>query len=163
MSKKKNQLKLKEKIMSQVKTGKIVMKPKWYFVAGSLLLFGGLVSLTVGAIFLINLTIFILRKRGPMSSWRLQMMVEIFPWWAPALAIIGIILGIWLLKKYDFSYKKNFKLIIISFVLAILLGGFLIDRLGLNDYWARRRPMKGFYQRFELRNDFRKPGRRVPR
>jgi len=160
MSKKKSQLKLEEKIMSQVKTGKISIKPKWYFAAGSLLLFSGLVSLSVGAIFLINLTIFILRKRGPITCWRLQTMIENFPLWVPVLAVIGIILGVRLLKKYDFSYKKNFKLIVISFILAVLFAGFLIDRLGLNDYWARRGSMKRFYQRFEPRNDFNKSGRR---
>jgi len=160
MSKKKNKLKLEEKVMSQVKTGKIAMKPKWYFAAGSLLLFSGLVSLIVGAIFLINLTIFTLRRRGPITCWKLQTMIENFPWWAPVLAVIGIILGIWLLKKYDFSYKKNFRLIVISFILAVLFAGFLIDRLGLNDYWTRREPMKRFYQRLEPRNGFNKPGRR---
>ena len=160
MSKKKNKLKLEEKIMSQVKTGKITMKPKWYFAAGSLLLFSGVVSLSIGAIFLINLTIFTLRKRGPITCWRLQTMIENFPWWAPVLAIIGIILGIRLLKKYDFSYKKNFGLIVISFVLAVIFAGFLIDKLGLNDYWAKREPMRRFYQRLELRDGFSKPGRR---
>ena len=83
MPKKKNKSKLEEKVMSQVKTGKISMKPKWYFAVGSLLLFSGVVSLSVGAIFLINLTIFTLRKRGPITCWRLQTMIENFPWWAP--------------------------------------------------------------------------------
>jgi len=160
MSKKTNHLKLEKKIMSRIKSGEIAMKPKWYFIAGSLLLFSGLVALSVGAIFLVNLTVFSLRRQGPMVSWRLQMMIENFPWWAPVLAVIGIILGVWFLKKYDFSYKKNFGLIVISFILAVLFAGFLIDRLGLNDYWARRGLMKKFYQRFEPRNDFRKPGRR---
>jgi len=160
MPKKKNKSKLEEKVMSQVKTGKISMKPKWYFAAGSLLLFSGVVSLSIGAIFLINLTIFTLRKRGPITCWRLQTMIENFPWWAPALAVIGIILGIWLLKKYDFSYKKNFALVVVSFILAVFFAGFLIDGLGLNDYWARRGSMKGFYQRLEPRNGFSKPGRR---
>jgi len=159
MSKKKSQLKLKEKIMSQVKTGKIVMKPKWYFMVGSLLLFSGLVVLSAGVMFLANITVFALRRHGPMVSWRLQMMMESFPWWAPVLAVMGIILGVRLLKKYDFSYKKNFSLIVISFVLATLLAGFLIDRLGLNDYWMRRGSMRRLYQRLELRNDVGKPSR----
>jgi len=160
MSKKKNKVKLEEKVMSQVKAGKIVMKPKWYFITGSLLLFGGLVTLSVGVIFLINLTSFILRKHGPMAGWRLQTMIENFPWWAPILTVVGIILGAKLLKKYDFSYKKNFALIIIFFILSVLFAGCLIDRLGLNDYCAKREPMKRFYQRFEQRNNFKKPSRR---
>lgn len=160
MSKKKSQLKLEEKIMSQVKAGKIAMKPKWYFVVGSSLIFCGLVLLSVVAIFLVNFTAFALKRHGPMASWKFQIMIGNFPWWAPVLAIIGIILGLELLKKYDFSYKKNFKLIAAYFILAVLCAGLLINKLGLNDYWARRGPMKRFYQRFESRNDFGKPRRR---
>lgn len=143
--------------MSQVKTGKIVMKPRWYFIAGSLLFFGGLVALITGVIFLVNLTTFALRRHGPMASWRLQTMIENFPWWAPIFAVIGIILGVGLLKKYDFSYKKNFTTIIAFFILAVLFAGFLIDKLGLNDYWARRGPMQKFYQRFEPRVNYKRP------
>ena len=85
-----------------------------------------------------------------MTSWRLQSLIENFPWWAPILAILGIILGIVFLKKYDFSYKKNFKLIVISFILSVLLAGFLVDKIGLNDRWAKREPMMRFYQRLEV-------------
>ena len=150
MSKKKSQLKLEKKVMSQVKTGKIVMKPKWYFVAGSLFLIGGLIALSAGTMFLVNLTTFALRSRGPMTSWRLQTMIENFPWWAPLLAILGIFLGVTFLKKYDFSYKKNFRLIVISFILSVLVAGFLVDKVGLNDHWARKEPMMRFYQRLEV-------------
>ena len=160
MSKKKNKLKLEEKVMSQVKTGKIIMKPKWYFIAGSLLLFSSLVTLSVGVIFLINLTAFALRRHGPMACWRFQAMIESFPLWMPILAVIGLILGIQLLKKYDFFYKKNLTLIVISFILAVFFAGFLIDRLGLNDYWGKREPMKRFYQRLEPKNEFKKLNKR---
>jgi hypothetical protein len=160
MPTKKNQLKLAEKVMSQVKTGQIVMKPKWYFVTGSLLMFSGIVALSVGTIFLVNLTAFSLRSHGPMASWRLQMMLNSFPWWAPMLAVVGVVLGVNLLKKYDFSYQKNFKLIVISFVLAVLATGFLIDKLGLNDYWQRRGEMRQIYQRLEAEGEFVRPRRR---
>jgi hypothetical protein len=163
MSKKKNKLKLEEKVMSLVKDEKISMKPKWYFVMGSSLFFGGLVSLGIGISFLVNLTAFVMRKHGPLASWRLQLIIDNFPWWAPMLAATGFILGVKLLKKYDFSYKKNFGAIVISSILAILAAGLLIDKLGLNDYWARRGPMKRFYQGFEPRGEFRKPQKRFER
>ena len=146
--------------MSQVKSGQITMKPRWYFVIGSLLLFGGVVALSVGAVFLVNLTVFSLRSHGPMASWRLQLMLESFPWWAPALAATGVILGVNLLKKYDFSYKKNFKLIIISFVLAVLATGFMLDKLGLNDYWQRRGRMRQIYQHLDVGSSYVRPRRR---
>jgi hypothetical protein len=65
------------------------------------------------------------------------------------MAILGVVVGIWFLKKYDFSYKKNFVVIIVGFILSMIVAGFLIDQLGLNDIWARRGMMRKFYQRIE--------------
>lgn len=140
---------LEKTIMAKVKSNEIVIKPRWYFLFGSLLMILGLASFSIGAIFLTNLTLFLLRRHGPMGQWRLQIMLDSFPLWVPILAVLGTILGIWMLKKYDFSYKKNFWLILIGFILAIILAAFAIDYLGLNESWARQGPMQRFYQQIE--------------
>jgi len=77
------------------------------------------------------------------------MMFESFPFWIPILAILGIGVGILLLRKYDFSYKKNFFLMIIGFIATVVIAGFVIDGLGLNNVWSRSGLMKGFYQGIE--------------
>ncbi len=135
--------------MEKVRSSQIVMRPRWYFVAGSISTFVGVVCLSVVAIFLTNLTFFLLRRHGPMAQWRLQEMLASFPLWIPVLAALGIGVGIWLLRRYDFSYKQNFHLIIAGFLVAILMGGFFMDRLGLNDMWARRGQMRRFYETLE--------------
>jgi len=140
-----SKINLQKTIMKQITAGKISMKPRWYFILGSLLTFIGLVSSVILAVFLTNITIFLLRRHGPMGQWRLQLILTSFPWWAPILALMGIISGIWLLKKYDFSYRKNFWLIIAGFVLAIFLSAFILDNLGLNELWSRQGPMRRFY------------------
>jgi hypothetical protein len=136
---------MSEAIMEKVKKGEIKMKSKWIFVLGSLVTMLSIVGLTIGAVFLTNLTIFLIRKRG-LGYGRLYMMLNSFPLCIPLLAVLGIILGIWLLKKYDFSYKKNFLLIIIGFIVSVIIAGFIIDSIGLNDIWSRRGPMRGFYK-----------------
>lgn len=74
--------------------------------------------------------------------------------------VIGLISGAYLLKRYDFSYKKNFWLIAGGFVLAIVISGMLIDILGLDKIWSRRGPMRRFYQKNQqLPNRYRKGGR----
>lgn len=135
-------------VMKKIKAEEIKMKPKWLFVLGSIFAMAGLVGLTVGAIFLTNLTIFLIKKRGP-GYGRLDLMLESFPIWVPALAILGIIFGIWMLKKYDFSYKKNFLLIILAFITSVVMGGLLVNQLGLNNIWSHQGPMRRFYQQFE--------------
>ncbi len=148
---KKSKLDFESKIIPQIKAEKIKMKPKWYFVLGSLLMFASLVGLSMGVVFLVNLGIFLIRRNGPLNTWKLQTILSTFPWWVPIIAVGGVILAIWLLKKYDLSYKKNFPLLIIVFVLSVLLAGLLLDRLGLNEYLSRGR-MRRYYQRFEMQD-----------
>jgi hypothetical protein len=64
----------------------------------------------------------------------------------PVLAILGMVIGIWLLRKYDFSYKINFKLLIIGLIASVIIAGWVIDATGLNDYWLHRGQGKGFGQ-----------------
>lgn len=149
---------LEKTIMDKVKTREISMKPRWYFAAGSALMVTGLTALSIGAAFLINVTVFLIRRHGPMGQWRLQMMLQSFPWWIPVLAAAGIGAGIWLLRKYDFSYKKNFLMIVLGFVTALILAGAVIDRLGLNEVWFQRGPMRRFYQQIEEQNQNFFPG-----
>jgi hypothetical protein len=136
-------------IMAKVKSNEISMKPRWYFVLGSSLMVAGLAGLSVVAVFLTNLTLFLLRQHGPMGQWRLQMLLSSFPLWVPILAIAGIVFGIWMLRKYDFSYKKNFWLIMVGFIVSVIIAACIIDHLGLNEIWSKRGPMRGFYQQME--------------
>jgi hypothetical protein len=140
---------IEKNVMVKVKSNEISMKPRWYFVLGSILMMAGLVGMSIGAIFLTNLTLFLMRQHGPMGQWRLQMIMDSFPWWVPILAIASIAMGIWLLKKYDFAYKKNFGLIAVGFIISIILAALIIDYLGLNDVWSHQGPMRRFYQQLE--------------
>ncbi len=124
------------------------MRPRAYFIAGSALTFVGLVSSVVVSVFLVGLMRFSLRSHGPMAGYRIDQMLSSFPWWAPVLAIVGLIAGIWLLRKYDFSFKVNFKVVIIGFTLAVIAGGWVVDNIGLNDALIRRGPMQGVMRRY---------------
>lgn len=135
---------IENKIMDKVLSGEVKMKPKWYFILGSITSFVGLVGMIIGAIFLTNLTFFFIKKQGPGTA-RINMMLESFPLWVPILAVAFIILGIWMLKKYDFSYKKNFIVVAVTVVTAIILSALIIDLLGLNEIWAKRGPMRRLY------------------
>ncbi len=127
------------------------MKPRWYFVLGSLASVAGLVSILVVTIFLVNFAIFSLRTNSYMRGYRYEQVIASFPWWAVVLAVLGVLLGVMLLKKYDFSYKKNFLTIILGLVLSLLIAGFLIDFLGVNDVFVRRGMMKKMYKRYDGR------------
>ena len=132
-----------ENVMNQIHQGKAKMKPKIYFILGSILTLIGLISSVVVSTFLVGLIRFSLRTHGPMGQYRFDQMISNFPWWTTILAILGLIIGIWLIRQYDFSYKKNPWIIIIGFILAIIIGGYIIDMTGLNDAMFQYGPMRG--------------------
>lgn len=120
--------------MSQIKKGQIKMKPKWYFALGSFSMILSLSSISIVLMFVIRLFMFSIRSHGPMADIRLQQILSSFPLWAPVVAILGLIIGIYMLKKYDFSYKKNFYLVLLGVITAIVLSGVLIDKFNLDSF-----------------------------
>lgn len=85
----------------------------------------------------------------------MEQMLASFPWWAPVIAIVGLVAGISLIRRYDLSFKVDFKLIIVGFVLAIFVGGIVVDLIGLNDALIRRGPMRGMMRQYLLENNLR--------
>jgi len=140
------QINIQKNIMSQIQKGKIVMRPKIYFLIGSILSFLGLIASAVLSIFFICFIKFVLRTHGPMGSYRFLALVTSFPWWALLLVILGFSTGVWFLRKYDFSYKKNFWIIVAGFISALIIAGWILDATGLDNIWFRQGPMRGIYK-----------------
>ncbi|GIW64385.1 MAG: hypothetical protein KatS3mg092_0318 [Patescibacteria group bacterium] len=153
---------IKKQIMEKIENNEIKMKPKWYFVVGSILLFLGVLFSTISAVFVINLMLFLLRTHyGPMYQYRLNLILLNFPWWLIVIGVISIFLGIKLLKQYDFSYKKNFLLLVFSYLLIIFLTAYLIDYFNLNKFFYEKGFMRKNFpnqdQRFFKNKNFKGP------
>jgi len=134
---------IENNVMNQIHQGKIKIKPKLYFILGSILTFIGLVSTIITSIFMVGLIRFLFRTNyGWRAQYRLEQIFSEFPFWIILIAIIGLALGIWLISKYDFSYKINHYVLIVGFILAIIVAGFIIDEMGVNDILMRHNPMK---------------------
>ncbi|GAB4218711.1 MAG: hypothetical protein Fur009_1010 [Candidatus Microgenomates bacterium] len=154
---------LKKQILEKIKKGEVKMKPKWYFVLGSLLLFIGFLLATMSSIFIFNLILFLLRTHyGPMYQYRLQMILLNYPWWLILIGFLSIFFGVRLLKEYDFSYKKNFWFLVLGYILIIFLSAYIIDYFNLNRFFTRGGFMKRFYQNerqyFYKNKNFKGPG-----
>ena len=146
-----------ENIMNQIEQGKIKMKPKMYFVFGSILTFIGLVSSVIVSTFLFGLIRFSLRSHGPMGEYRLEQILSNFPWWTVVFAVVGLVLGIWLIRQYDFSYKTKPWHIILGFIFAVIVAGWIIDAVGINDTLVKKGPMKGIMHNYYQENNI-QPG-----
>jgi len=161
MSKKhaqKTEITVEQAVMDQITAGTIVMRPRWYFVLGSITMSLGMIGVSIGAIFLFNLSFFLLRQHGPMGEWRLKMMLETFPWYIPILAAVSVGFGVWLLKKYDISYKYNFKLVVLGFIAAVWIAAWLIDVSGINATWFGQGQMKRLYRQNSVEQGRGQPG-----
>ena len=130
--------------MAKVTSREIRMKPRWFFIVGSIASFIGLSGLILGSVFLINFTLFLLLKRGP-GTGRILLLLESFPIWIPILAVVLVFIGTFLLKRYEFSYKRNLFVIVLAFIAATVLSGFIIYSLGLDDIWFKRGPLRKLY------------------
>ncbi|MGB9883209.1 MAG: hypothetical protein ACPLRN_01700 [Microgenomates group bacterium] len=138
---------LKKQIMEKIKKEEIKMKPKWYFILGSLLLFIGFLLSTLFSIFIINLILFLLRVHyGPMYQYRLLMILINYPWWLILLGGLSIFFGIKLLNEYEFSYRKNLWFLVLGYIFIIFLSAYLIDYFNLNRYFYQKRFMRKFFQ-----------------
>jgi len=138
--------KIEDEVMDRIRSGKVAMRPRIYFIVGSLLTFVGVILSIVSSMFFVGLIRFMLRAHGPMASYRLELLLSRFPWWAFALAVAGLFVGITLMRRYDFSYKISPTLFIVGCMVAIIIAGWLFDTLGFNDMLARRGFMRRYLQ-----------------
>lgn len=129
-------------VMNQIRRGKLKMRPKIYFIIGSILTFAGLAASIATSVFAVGLIRFLVRSNGIWSH-KLDRIVSIFPWWVPTLAVVGLALGIILMRKYDFSYKIDLKRAIVLIILVVIISGWLVDALGFNDLLVRKGLIRG--------------------
>ena len=135
---------IQEDVMSKIKQGQLKMRPKIYFVIGSVMTFLGLVASIVVSVFTIGLISFLLRSNGRMFGRnKMEYLSSIFPWWLIVVAVLGLITGIILIRKYDFSYKIDLKKAAVLAILAVIISGWLVDILGFNDFLIRKGLMRG--------------------
>ena len=122
-----------DSIMGQIHQGKIKMKPRLYFIIGSILSFVGVVLSILTTIFVISFIRFSFLAQGPMGEYKAEELVSHFSWFGPIFAILGLVIGIWLLRQYDFSYKINFRIMVVIVILAVTVAGIVLDMTGVNN------------------------------
>lgn len=131
-----------DSIMGQIHQGKIKMKPRLYFIIGSVLSFVGVVLSILTTIFVISFIRFSFLAQGPMGEYKAEELVSHFSWFGPIFAILGLVIGIWLLRQYDFSYKINFRIMVVVVILAVTVAGIVLDMTGLNNIIFQHGPVQ---------------------
>ncbi|MDH5533836.1 MAG: hypothetical protein OEX81_05445 [Candidatus Pacebacteria bacterium] len=151
--------KVKEEITSKIKSGELTMKPKWYFVVGTALLFQGTLGAILLGIFVSNLCFYHLRNYGPFGYLFLgregfSPFLETFPWKLLIVAGLSLIVGYKLLKKYEFSYSKHSVYLFLILMASILIAGLLTDLAGFNERVRHNRFLNPVYSERFLGHDW---------
>ena len=62
------------------------------------------------------------------------------------LVVGGLLIGLHLLKRYDFSYKKNIWVVILVAVTLVVTLAFVIDTSGIDRRFGKTKPMGPLYR-----------------
>ena len=151
MSKDKKKKDISEKVMKDIKAHEVKMKPRVYFVLGSVVLGVSLAFLILFTSFFIHLVIYRMRVGLPQAflgfgRMGLTPFLLNFPWIQLGLVVGGLLIGLHLLKRYDFSYKKNIWAVILIAVTLIVTLAAVIDSAGLDRRLEKVKPMGPLYR-----------------
>jgi len=123
-----NSIKLEEKIMSGIKSGRIKLRSKYVFLSKKLGLSGALSLSVILAIFFFNLILFYMKATDNLSYLAFGKngflaFLESFPYLLVVLFLLFLLFTGYLITKTNWSYKKPFKYIVMMSTMIILLVG----------------------------------------
>lgn len=157
MTKTMEELNLTDEVMNTIEEEDIQIKPRVYFVAGTILLTTGIFSLFLVSILFANFCWQHMRVVGPFGYLTfgapgIMPFLKTFPWLPLIIVAITSTVGLHFLKKYDFSYKHNFVIISLSIIAAVFVAGIVIDEAGINERLQTLPPTRLFI-RHHFRED----------
>ncbi len=157
---------MKEHVLEQIRTGKVHMRPKFYFTLKVLALILTTVVALITSVLLLSYIVFSIRISGQafllgFGMQGLLLFFLLFPWKMLLLEIGLIVLLEWLLRHFRFGYRSPLIYTVAgvsSFVLALafILAMTSLHQMLLKQAEARRLPVfGGFYK------DLRRPPREM--
>ena len=127
----KDSKKLENKVMSEIKSGKVRLRSRYLFLAEKLGLESVFILSVILSVLFFNLVLFYLKSTGNLEylgfgTSGIVAFLESFPY----LLVIGFIsflfLAGYLMMKADFSYKKPFKYFALSLIVIVMLTGIVL-------------------------------------
>ena len=124
---------LKNKILERIASGKVNMKPRWYFVLRLLVTIALLAALGALAVFLCSFIFFILPANG---SWFLHdfgapgwlHFFRLFPYLPAGILAASIILLGLILERFSFAYHRHIIYLGLATLVVVLAGSFILAK-----------------------------------
>lgn len=137
---------LATKVMTQIQSKHLTPRPRWHFVLGAALSTIGVAVSAALTLLGIHLLRFRLTHPGIGAARKLNFILTNLPWYIPVFAVVGLVGGYLLLRRYDFSYRKNFGFIILAVLTGLILGSYTLSSLRIDDFLSRRGYFRQIYQ-----------------
>ncbi len=139
----KKQVNLQEKIMRKIEEEKITIRSRYIFLAKKLGLNGGFALSLILAVLFFNIAFFSLKSSGNLefiSFGRIGLFVflESFPYEWIIFAVLFFIGASLLLSRYDVSYKKPFKILVVVLLVVVLSASTILAISGINENLERK-------------------------
>ena len=137
---------IKKSVLSAVQSGGVTMRPRWHFILGTTLSAIGITISAALSLLAIHLLRFRLTHPGIGAARKLDFILNNLPWYIPVFALVGLLGGYLLLRRYDFSYRKNFGYILLAVLIGLILGSYTLSTPRLDDFLTRRGYFRQIYQ-----------------
>ena len=120
--------KMTDKIMHDIESGHVSMRPHWWFVAATVSAAISLMaSIAVGgylaSMFVLKVRIALADRPAYGMRRNLGEMVTSFPWEYLFLALAGLCLALLIVRRFDFSYRIRMRYIVAISCVIILAAG----------------------------------------
>jgi hypothetical protein len=124
-------------VLEKIKSGKIKMRPKFYFVLKTILIVAAVFVLAILIIFLISFIKFHMRASGiwylpdfGFRGWGTYL--GLLPWFLILAGLILILILEILAKRFSFVWKRPVVYSLLAIVLIVAIGGFIVEKTPLH-------------------------------
>ena len=152
---------IKQAVIKQISTERVSMRPRWIFALGSAISGIGLLISTMLTLLSIQLIKFRILHPGDGASRKINYILSSLPWYLPVIAVLSLVGGYLILKRYDFSYRKNISFILAIIVSGLVLGSFLLHKLNVDRFMQRRGYFRQIYRGEQQLSPSTLPGRQM--
>ncbi len=121
-----------ESVMNRLQNDKVTIRPRFYHVAGSVLVGIGIAGTIVSSVFFTHVVLYRVRAEqiwglAGFGAHGLYAFIRYFPWPALLIAVVGLVGGTRLLKQYDFGCKHRLSRVMIASGAVIISFGMLLE------------------------------------
>ena len=147
------------KVLEKIKSGKIKMRPKIYFILKAILVGLGAAVIAIFILYLISFIVFALRISGiwfapGFGFYGVKIFLVSLPWLLILIAIILILILEILVEHFSFAYRLPILYSVLGIITLVLLGSFALSQIKIHPYLFQKAQEKNLPVAGKFYRDF---------